>query len=433
MFYDKRNQHQVYFRQYEYHPELKSFCVGTKINFSGENATYFYSFIKKHQFDWNVFDSQKTSLGRFDLCYFRKTKVIDQKVQLEIFLNNCRSKITSKYKNNNVNYDRSIKGYILRIGNRKSSNFYRIYQTKNGLRFELEIKNKLIQQVSKFLMLNAIEEFEEQLTKHFYMYSKKVLAFHDYYTDWLVDYFRKTDKPIDSLVTSYLQNQVINNLSEQVTFFTLLQFLAFTRNKKHNSIEIYDQSYFLMEFSLKEFMKFAGVKNINQYQRNKFIGLFYSFQRIKPLINKFSDTHFQSLVSFPYLDVQKKANYWIVKLAVVKQLYHYSYPFSFSNTFLSYKTIYDLRIKLQIIEVISTNSLEKVFYLEVFLNQFNVSKQKKTQIKGSIVIVLNKLQMSGLIKKHYKLIKKSGKIEQVDKLTNLLLGQTNTIYLYENL
>jgi hypothetical protein len=430
---DSRNQHQISFRQYEYHPEFKSFWVGTKINFSGENATYFYSFIKKHPFDWNVFDLQKTSLGRFDLCYFRKTKVNEQIDQLEIFLNNCRSKITSKYKNNNVNYDRNIKGYILRIGNRKSSNFYRIYQTKNGLRFELEIKNRRIQQVSKILVRNAIEEFEEQLTEHFYMYSKKVLAFHDYYTDWLVDYFRKTDKPTDSLVTSYLQKQVRNSFSEQVTFFTLLQFLAFTRHKKYDSIEIYNQSYFLMQFSLKEFMKFAGVKNINQYQRNKFIGLFYSFQKMEPLINKFSDTHFQSLVSFPYLDVQKKDNYWIVKLAVVKQFYHYFYPFSFSNTFLTYKTIYDLQIKLQIIEVISTNSLEKVFYIEVFLNQFHVSKQKKTQIKTSIIILLNKLQMSGLIKKHYKLIKKSRKILQVDKLTNLLLGQTNIIYLYENI
>ena len=36
--------------------------------------------------------------------------------------------------------DPGIKNYILRIGNRKSSNFYRIYQTKDGLRFELEIK-----------------------------------------------------------------------------------------------------------------------------------------------------------------------------------------------------------------------------------------------------------------------------------------------------
>ena len=41
---------------------------------------------------------------------------------------------------NNFRLNLSRKGYILRIGNRKSSNFYRIYETENGLKFELEIK-----------------------------------------------------------------------------------------------------------------------------------------------------------------------------------------------------------------------------------------------------------------------------------------------------
>ena len=42
-------------------------------------------------------------------------------------------------------------------------------------------------------------------------------------------------------------------------------------------------------------------------------------------------------------------------------------PFSFPNMFLTYKNIYDLQIKLKVIEAISTILLEKVFYVEVFL------------------------------------------------------------------
>lgn len=41
--------------------------------------------------------------------------------------------------------------------------------------------------------------------------------------------------------------------------------------------------------------------------------------------------------------------------------------------------------------------------------------------------------MVGIIKNHYTLIKKSQRIQQVDKLTHLLVGQSNKIYSYENI
>jgi len=41
------NQSKVFFKQYDYNPELKSFWSRTKVSFSGDNATYFYSFIKE--------------------------------------------------------------------------------------------------------------------------------------------------------------------------------------------------------------------------------------------------------------------------------------------------------------------------------------------------------------------------------------------------
>ena len=215
-----------------------------------------------------------------------------------------------------------MKGYILGIGSRKSSTFYRIYQTKNGLRFELEIKKTQIKKFSNLLLINDIEKFEEKFTKHFYMYSKKVLTFDNYYTAWLIKYFRKTDKPINSLVTSYFQEETIVSLPKVLEVFHLLQFLAFIRTKKSvNKVQIYDQIYCLIEFPLKEFMQFSGVKSINQYQRNKYIEVFSNFQKIEPLVTVFSDVQFQSLLVFPYVDIEKQANYWNVKIAVSKLLY----------------------------------------------------------------------------------------------------------------
>ena len=383
--YTSQTQFQVSFRQHEYDPELNSFWSGCKINFSGTNADYLYTLIKEGKLDWNIFQLSNLSLSRFDLCYFRERKLTDQKDQCEKLFSDSISKLANRYKKNSLNLDRSTQGYILQIGNRKSSNFYRIYQTKNGLRFELEIKKKSIKQLSNLLFCYDIEQFEQILTKHFYTYSKKVLTLNDCYTDWLIKYFRKNHKPISALVTSYFKKKETNELSENLKIFTLLQFLAFSRSKNYTQVQIYDQSYYLIEFTLKEYMEFSGVNNINQYQRNKYINLFYSFQKTAPLITYFTDVHFQSLLGFPYLNIQKQGNSWVVKVAISKLLYEYTYPFSFPNEFLRYKDIYDLQIKLKVIKTISTVPLEKVFYVEVFLEQFNVSTKKKQPLKSRLL------------------------------------------------
>ena len=138
-------------------------------------------------------------------------------------------------------------------------------------------------------------------------------------------------------------------------------------------------------------------------------------------------------MSFPYVDIQKQGKSWVVKLAISQLLYDYDYPFSFPITFLIYKNIYDLQIKLKLIEAISTIPLKKVFYVEVFLDQFNISTTKRSIIKKDIVKVFNQLQTAGIIKNYYKLIKKSQQIQEVDTLTHLLVGQTNRIYFYKNL
>lgn len=119
--------------------------------------------------------------------------------------------------------------------------------------------------------------------------------------------------------------------------FTLWEFLALTCSKNCTEVERYDQKYCLIQFALKEYIEFSGVKTINQYQRTKFINLVYSFQKTDPLI-----AHFQSILTFPYIDIQKQVNSWVVKVAISKLLYNYSYPIAFSNTFLPYKNVYGL-------------------------------------------------------------------------------------------
>ena len=133
--------------------------------------------------DWTIFQLDNLSLSRFDLCYFREIKSNHKKVQLKRFIITIIAKIDNNYKINNLNYARSTKGYILRIGNKKSSKSPRIYQTKNSLKFELKIKNNQIKQVTDLLFYYDIKQCEEMLPKYFYTYSKKVLTFDDCYTD----------------------------------------------------------------------------------------------------------------------------------------------------------------------------------------------------------------------------------------------------------
>ena len=185
--FNSKNRYQVYITVYKY---SKIYWDGIKIDFSGSNASQFYKLIKK-KIDWNIFQLAKLNISRFDLYYFQEIQLIDQKDQLKKFFSNLMSELANIYKKNNFSLDRSTRGYISRIGNRKSSNFYRIYQTKKGLRFELEMKKKQIKKFSNLLFCYDIKQFEERLTKHFYMYSKKVLTFNHCYTDWLVRYFRK--------------------------------------------------------------------------------------------------------------------------------------------------------------------------------------------------------------------------------------------------
>lgn len=117
----------------------------------------------------------------------------------------------------------------------------------------------------------------------------------------------------------------------------------------------------------------------------------------------------------------------------MKQVDQYLSPFSFPSTFLTYKDTYDLDLKLKIIEIISSNTIQKVFYAEMVLNQFNVPTKKKRQIKQLIVEGFNGLQKQKFIHNKVRVVKKSGELKHVHSLTSLLVGQAEKIYFYENI
>jgi long-subunit acyl-CoA synthetase (AMP-forming) len=87
----------------------------------------------------------------------------------------------------------------------------------------------------------------------------------------------------------------------------------------------------------------------------------------------------------------------------------------------------------QLIQVMSTNSLKKVFDVKPFLDQFNVFTQKKAYIKKLIVQSLDQLKEHNCIENQFQLITKSGITQKVDKLIPLRIGQSKNIWFYEKL
>lgn len=65
---------------------------------------------------------------------------------------------------------------------------------------------------------------------------------------------------------------------------------------------------------------------------------------------------------------RKKGRPWLITMLISKELYFYNFPFTFPKEFLTHKDKYDLKLKLELIRILSTSSIMKVFYVEYFLS-----------------------------------------------------------------
>ena len=99
---------------------------------------------------------KNASLGRIDLHYFQKSKITDQSDQLENFMEECYQRIRAKSKKRKAKWELESNGLVLKIGNRFSSNYYRVYQKQTGSRFELELKNQVVKSFQKVLTNNSL-------------------------------------------------------------------------------------------------------------------------------------------------------------------------------------------------------------------------------------------------------------------------------------
>ena len=202
-------------------------------------------------------------------------------------------------------------------------------------------------------------------------------------------------------------NNLINTITidDKKTFFRFLQFSVFSPTQTANTKTFWDQSYFILQFKISDFMDFIQINNKNQYQRELLIQFFHKFQTMKPFVKIITDNSFQSFTIFPVVKAKKQfGEYgpWIVEVAILKEFLFYSYRFFFPTYFFIYQKNFELEIKLQFIQSYSNESLHKTFYSHQILEQYkNNSNKKKTQFI------------------------------EIQKLSFLLIGQSQVIHFYE--
>ena len=234
-----------------------------------------------------------------DINYVMSNQIIDESKLLS-FIKRSADKFKSRYPNANP----QIIGRTLALGTRTGDYFLRVYSPDNiSLKFELEIKKYKAKQLTQFLINNCFVEFEHSIGESFLRYLKIALVFDTPYTDWFLRILRDTHKPMDNLISSYMNEKLITNSNEDKLFFyRTIQLLSFALTcQLKEKIKVNEEVLYTFTFSLTDFAKQIGLHPLNSYQRTKLLKFFFKLQGLPPIYRWFNDSEFRSSIAFPII------------------------------------------------------------------------------------------------------------------------------------
>jgi hypothetical protein len=275
-------------------------------------------------------------------------------------LDNCQKNL--KQKNKNISLEKNNRGLVLKIGNRRSNNYSRIYQTKNSLRFEHEMKGKVLQQYYLLLVENRLEEFEQKLSFYFTLYFGKLLPLQYSYLDWLLIQLRPMRRQSclqSAFKADYIQSEI---KSDSRKFVMLIQFLNYAQYLDFEIEYLGSTAYRKVVFKLRDFLQFQdpSFKPTNRYLLTKIKEFFQQLQT-GVYFTAFSDARFQSLVLVPKVQFEKcpTQKFLIAKVWLVEELFYYNYPFYLPNIFQQKLAKYELEVRFKLFQVFTSVSIEK--------------------------------------------------------------------------
>lgn len=406
MLVNSKNQFVVFFAND--HPYWK----GTLLQFPALNARRFYFLAKQNIIDWKIFDT--ATLSRFDIYYSRENNKQD-KLSSAGFLENCYKKI--KQTSKNVDLEKNRRGLILKIGNRKGNNYSRIYQEKNSLKFEYEMKGRSLEKSYNLLVLKNFEKMELILTKRFLSYFAKLLPLQNSYLDWLIFRLRPICKQNNfqlGLNSDYIRSEIEINPKNLVQF---IQFLNYAQSLDYTIADWDGVSYRKVTFIVRDFITYKNptISSKNRYQLQK-TKEFFKELLTGAIVDSFQNDCFRTLIAIPRIEYEicSKQKYLIANVWMVNELFYYNYPFYFPNFFNIKLNKYQFEVRFKFIQVFSSINLEKVFWIREFIPS-NISNQRKATIKKYIIQVIELLQNYDLIEDNYQYISQ-GKIYKTSKL-----------------
>lgn len=401
------------------------YWLGTILSFRGSNAKYFYELVQDGLIDWKIFQSMV--LNRFDI-YFSEKIMNKNSETLRLFFQQCETKLEK----NSFSFKNNPKlGKILRIGNRRSNRYSRIYQKNTSLRFEYEMKGEFIENFHDLFQSQNLLEFEYEITKNFLTYFAKKLPLDSNYTQWLVTKLRPfRNNSSLPLKTDYITSTRLENLKDEKNLVMFLKFLMYIKNLDYQKEFLGTTSYRCVYFKLRNFLEFQNSSSkFNYYQLNKLKDFIDNLQT-NFIIKKFSNRYFQSLVSVPKVNIYKDKREWVAKVWIVDELFYYNYPFLFPDLFTSKLKKHEFSVLVEIISKFSSFSISKHFDIQAFLkSQSKLSNNDRKKIKQYFIYYISLLVDYNIIENKFD-VKQNGVnySYKLSSLTTRNISEGITVY-----
>lgn len=238
----------------------------------------------------------------------------------------------------------------------------------------------------------------------------------------------------NSLSTSYLTDKSVKDLDKIRFFYRLIQLLNYIKSLKSSSelIPMGDRTYKIFQFPVNQFLEFTGQPKNNYYQIKKLVEFLKSLQKIKPIIDNFSNGGFRSYVIFPYLKVEPKKG-WCVELSVCQELCSYRSPFHLPENFLNYQDNFELKVKFAFLQSFCGVRVRKTFPTQEFLEQKSISNYKSAKLKKCIVKVFHELKDLKVIEPEFEVLTKKNRLNEVTGLTSGLVSRSKLIFYREKI
>lgn len=416
----------------------------TNLEFPGESARRLYEIIQFNEIDWNLLRIKNYKLSRMDICYDYYFEQLDgfELETVDDFLIKSRQHILKNTQTKTIKLIQNPKnGGQLGINRRSNPIYYRVYQNKNFIRFEIELKKRAVDPIQDYFFQSEFNLLETILVERFFDYSFRLFPLNSYYISWLVDFDRKYRRNNglvhQSLSIEYFQSG-FRKMEDIEKSFHLLQFLNFLQGLDSSNCSfdyIQGKKYILQTFPLTEFMHFIGIPINKQNQRMKLIQYFKQLHNNEPLIEEFSNGGFRIFASFLYSEVNKISNRWVVKTLIVEDLYTYLYPFNFPESLLTYTTQTDAFVKFTIIQSISVSRIKKIFPISEIISELKLSNSKIYKVKRDLIFLFQEIERSGILKNNIEIIYKNSKQKTInlnELLATHLTQRVKYLIFYEN-